>query len=79
MTKSLPSTKEAWKNDTLQNDEKLKTFGEQMKAAQPMPLISSWEKVSQTYLQSFEKMYRGDAAVDKEVEVFQKKAETILK
>ena len=79
MTKSLPSTKEAWKNDTLQNDEKLKTFGEQMKAAHPMPLISSWEKVSQTYLQSFEKMYRGDAAVDKEVEVFQKKAETILK
>ncbi|MCY1691567.1 hypothetical protein OVA29_13445 [Exiguobacterium sp. SL14] len=49
------------------------------KSAQPMPLISSWEKVSQTYLQSFEKMYRGDVAVDKEVEVFQKKAETILK
>ncbi|OAN15746.1 extracellular solute-binding protein [Exiguobacterium sp. RIT452] len=79
MTKSLPSTKEAWKNETLQNDEKLKTFGEQMENAQPMPLISSWEKVSQTYLQSFEKMYRGKAKVEDEVNVFQKKAETILK
>lgn len=79
LTNSLPSTKEAWKNEKLQNDEKLKTFGEQLKNAAPMPMITKWEKVSQTYLKSFEKMYRGASDVEPELKVFQKEAEDILK
>lgn len=80
MTKSLPSTKATWaENETLKNDEKLKTFGEQMEAAEPMPMMTTWEKVAQTYLQSFEKMYRGAATVEDEVKVFQEKAKSILK
>ncbi|MGA9468767.1 MAG: extracellular solute-binding protein, partial [Exiguobacterium marinum] len=80
MTKSLPSTKATWaENETLKNDEKLRTFGEQMEAAEPMPMMITWEKVAQTYLQSFEKMYRGAATVEDEVKVFQEKAKSILK
>lgn len=78
MTNSLPAAKEAWEDERLASDENLKTFGEQLQSAAPMPMITQWEKIAQTYLQSFEKMYRGTADVEQELKAFNKKAEDIL-
>ncbi|AMX83397.1 ABC transporter substrate-binding protein [Geobacillus subterraneus] len=78
MTNSLPATKEAWQDKALQENELYKTFGQQMEASKPMPMIKQWEEIAQTYLKSFEKIYRGGANVQKEMDVFNAKAEEIL-
>jgi multiple sugar transport system substrate-binding protein len=78
MTNSLPAAKEAWEDQSLQEDPLYKTFGQQMEASRPMPMIKQWEEIAQTYLKSFEKIYRGGADVQKEMDEFNKNAEEIL-
>lgn len=78
ITNSLPAAKKAWEDKSLQENQYYKTFGEQLKAAKPMPMITQWEEIAQTYLKSFEKIYRGKADVQKEMDEFNKKAEEIL-
>ncbi|MBB6284751.1 sugar ABC transporter substrate-binding protein [Geobacillus subterraneus] len=78
MTNSLPAAKEAWQDKALQENELYKTFGQQMEASKPMPMIKQWEEIAQTYLKSFEKIYRGGANVQKEMDEFNAKAEEIL-
>jgi multiple sugar transport system substrate-binding protein len=78
MTNSLPATKEAWKDKALQDDLLYKTFGQQLEHAKPMPMIKQFEEIAQTYLKSFEKIYRSNADVQKEMNEFNKKAEDIL-
>ncbi len=79
MTNSLPATQKAWEDESLTGNEFYKAFGEQMEASQPMPVIKQWEEIAQSYLKSFEKIYRGGADVQKELDNFDKKAEEILK
>jgi multiple sugar transport system substrate-binding protein len=43
-----------------------------------MPLLKPWEELSQNYLTTFEKIYRGGADVQNSLEDFNKKAEGIL-
>ncbi|UAL53240.1 MULTISPECIES: sugar ABC transporter substrate-binding protein [Metabacillus] len=78
MTNSLPSTKAAWEDESLKENPLYKTFGEQMKHSQSMPVMKEWEKIAQTYLSTFEKIYRGGADVEKELDQFNKKSEEIL-
>jgi multiple sugar transport system substrate-binding protein len=79
MTNSLPSTQKAWEDPSLKDNELYQAFGEQMESSKPMPVIKQWEKIAQTYLTSYEKIYRGGANVEKEMDAFQKKSEDILK
>ncbi|PLR77044.1 ABC transporter substrate-binding protein [Bacillus sp. V3-13] len=78
ITNSLPANKEAWNSEVLEGNEYYKVFGEQLENAQPMPVIASFEKIAQTFLSSFEKIYRGGADVQKEMDDFNKKAEELL-
>ncbi|KKI89848.1 ABC transporter substrate-binding protein [Bacillus sp. SA1-12] len=78
MTNSLPANKKSWEDKSLQENELYKTFGEQMENSQAMPVIKEWEEIAQTYLTSFEKIYRGGEDVQKEMDAFNKKAEEIL-
>jgi multiple sugar transport system substrate-binding protein len=78
MTNSLPATQKSWDDESLKGNEYYKAFGEQMKASQPMPVIKQWEEIAQTYLKSFEKIYRGQSDVQDEMDDFQKKSEKIL-
>jgi multiple sugar transport system substrate-binding protein len=77
-TNSLPASKEAWTNKALEEDEFYKVFGQQLQNAKPMPVIQSFEKVAQTFLSSFEQVYRGGKDVQKEMDSFNKKAEEII-
>lgn len=78
MTNSLPANKEAWNDKQLQENQYYKVFGEQLENAQPMPVIKPFEKIAQTFLSRFEKIYRGEADVQKEMDAFDQEAEEIL-
>jgi multiple sugar transport system substrate-binding protein len=79
MTNSLPAAQKAWEDDSLTGNEYYKAFGEQMKTAQPVPVIKQWQEISQSYLKSFERIYRGGEDVQKEMDAFDKKSDAILK
>jgi multiple sugar transport system substrate-binding protein len=75
---AMPAAKAAWEDPFLTGNDKLSVFGEQMNNAAPMPLIKSWEEISQSYLSTFEKIFRGGADVQKSLDEFNKKAEEAL-
>jgi multiple sugar transport system substrate-binding protein len=78
MTNSLPANKEAWNDKQLQENQYYKVFGEQLENAQPMPVIKPFEKIAQDFLSRFEKIYRGGADIQEEMDAFDKEAEEIL-
>lgn len=78
-TSSLPAATVAWENETLKNDEFYQVIGEQLNAAQPMPVITEWAQISQSYLKHFEVIYRSNADVKKELEAFNSDAAELLK
>lgn len=79
LTNSLPATNEAWKNEQLANNELYSTFGEQLQNARSMPTIPEFEKIAQTFLSSFERIYRGQVEVKEELKSFNEQANNILK
>lgn len=79
LTNSLPSSKKAWENPLLKEDANYKVFGEQLETAVPMPSTKQFEEIAQNFLSSFEKVYRTkDANIQKEMDSFNKKAESII-
>ncbi|PZE22325.1 sugar ABC transporter substrate-binding protein [Paenibacillus xerothermodurans] len=78
LSNTLPSTKKAWEDPSLTNDPNYKVIGEQLNASEPMPLIKPFEEIAQSYLKSFENIYRANANVQTEMDAFNKKAEQIL-
>jgi multiple sugar transport system substrate-binding protein len=78
LSNSLPSTKKAWEDDALTTDPNLKVIGEQMNNSEPMPVIKPWEEIAQNVLSTFEKIYRGNSDVQKELDSFNTKSEQIL-
>lgn len=54
-TNSMPARMDAWEDDMLKNDPYYKVFGEQMKTAEPMPLIPQFEEIAQLYGKSWNK------------------------
>ncbi|MDQ8734545.1 sugar ABC transporter substrate-binding protein [Paenibacillus sp. LHD-38] len=78
LSNSLPSTKKAWEDEALTTDPNLKVIGEQMNNSEPMPVIKAWEEIAQNVLSTFEKIYRGKAEVQEELDSFNAKSEQIL-
>ena len=79
LTKSLPSSQEAWNDPVLQDDANYKVFGEQLATAVPMPSTKTFEETAQSFLSSFEKVYRTPGIdIQKEMDTFNKKAESII-
>ena len=78
LSNSLPSTKKAWEDEALTTDPNLKIIGEQMNNSEPMPVIKPWEEIAQNVLSTFEKIYRGKAEVQEELDSFNAKSEQIL-
>lgn len=78
LSNSLPSTKKAWEDEALTTDPNLKVIGEQMNNSEPMPVIKAWEEIAQNVLSTFEKIYRGKAEVQEELDSFNAKSDQIL-
>lgn len=69
-TSSLPAATAAWEDDSLKNNEFYNVIGEQLNAAVPMPVITAWSQISQSYVKHFEVIYRNNVDVKKELEAF---------
>ncbi|MCQ6557314.1 sugar ABC transporter substrate-binding protein [Paenibacillus mendelii] len=78
-TSSLPAATAAWENDMLKNDPNYKVIGDQLNAAQPMPVITEWSPISENYLKHFEVIYRNNVDVKKEMESFNNDATKMMK
>ncbi|KIY21798.1 ABC transporter substrate-binding protein [Mesobacillus subterraneus] len=78
LTNTLPANKEAWNDKQLQENQYYKVFGDQLENAQPMPVIKPFEKIAQDFLTRFEKIYRGGADIQEEMDAFDKEAEELL-
>ncbi|GBG11359.1 ABC transporter substrate-binding protein [Paenibacillus agaridevorans] len=78
-TSSLPAATAAWEDDKLKNDVNYKVIGEQLNAAQPMPVITEWAQISESYVKHFEVIYRNNADVKKELESFNNDAIKLMK
>jgi multiple sugar transport system substrate-binding protein len=78
-TSSLPAATSAWENEKLKNNVNYQVIGEQLNAAQPMPVITAWAQISQSYLKHFEVIYRNNVDVKKELEAFNADAVKLMK
>ena len=79
LTSSLPANKTAWdENENLSADPLIAPFQEQLKTAKAMPLIPEFEEIAQSWLASFEMIYRGNADIKDVVEEFNETAKELL-
>lgn len=78
LANAMPAAKAAWDDPFLKENTYLTVFGEQMNNAQAMPLLKPWEELSQNYLTTYEKIYRGGEDVQKSLDDFNQKSEEIL-
>ncbi|REK54779.1 MAG: hypothetical protein C6W55_10690 [Thermobacillus sp.] len=78
LTKSLPANIAAWDAPLLKEDPKYQAIQEQLRHSEHMPMIVQWEKIAQTYLDSFERIVRANADIQAELDAFNAKAEQIL-
>ncbi|MCE7792900.1 sugar ABC transporter substrate-binding protein [Salipaludibacillus sp. CUR1] len=73
-TNTLPARQSAWDDEELQEDEKLAVFGDQLEEAVAPPVLSQWENIAQDLLSSLERINRGGADLDEELDNFQQQA-----
>jgi multiple sugar transport system substrate-binding protein len=73
-TNTLPARQSAWDDEELQQDEKLAVFGDQLEEAEAPPVLSQWENIAQDLLSSLERINRGGADLDEELDNFQQQA-----
>jgi multiple sugar transport system substrate-binding protein len=78
LANAMPAAQVAWEDEFFKSNANMNVFGEQLKNAQPLPVVNKWEEVGKDYLSSFEQIYTGGADVQKTMDEFQKKAEQTL-
>lgn len=76
---TLPSTKVAWENDVLANDEIMKVFGEQLNDANSTPMLKEWESIAQELNATLEKIFVGGEDINKALGDLDKKVESLMK
>ncbi|WP_255437438.1 sugar ABC transporter substrate-binding protein [Thalassobacillus sp. CUG 92003] len=77
MSNTLPSRVEAWEKSSLQDDPMYASFGKQLENANAGPQIEEWDQVTQELLDSIERINKGDADVEAELEKFNEKVQEI--
>ncbi|MGZ9585531.1 sugar ABC transporter substrate-binding protein [Paenibacillus marinisediminis] len=78
MSRALPASTAAWENEVFTTDANYKVIREQLDNSAPVPVIKEWDEISQLYVKSFERIYRGKADVQKEMDEFNKQVEKVL-
>lgn len=74
----LPANLEAWEDPALTDNEMVATFGEQLQATQPLPLIPEYERLGQEILNMLEQINRGGADIDQALEDYKAEAARVL-
>jgi multiple sugar transport system substrate-binding protein len=78
VSNTLPSRVDAWEEPKLKEDPLLSVFGKQLENTKASPKIKEFEKITQEFLASIERITVGGADVDSEIEKFNKKAKEIV-
>ncbi|MGA8978481.1 MAG: sugar ABC transporter substrate-binding protein [Pedococcus sp.] len=73
----LPSVQSAWEDPAISSDEKLATFGEQLKTAQAPPSFATWEQVVAQFDTELEKVTKQGADPGAALKAVQAQAESI--
>jgi len=73
-TNTLPARQSAWDDEELAEDDKLSVFGDQLEEAVAPPVLRQWENIAQDLLSSLERINRGGADIDEELENFKEQA-----
>lgn len=64
LSSALPSRPDAWTDSELAGNVRLRAFGEQLKTAQPTPMVPEWEQIADAIGREMEKAVRGTVTVD---------------
>ncbi|MBB3112583.1 multiple sugar transport system substrate-binding protein [Paenibacillus phyllosphaerae] len=78
LTGELPANMKAWEDPQLSDDANMAVVGEQLKNAEPMPLVKAWDNISQNFLKTFEQIYRADADIDAQLKDFNAQSQQLL-
>ncbi len=79
LSSTLPAATKSWEDAKLKNDPMLQTIRKQLDHSAALPQLAAWEEVSQQFIKSFERIYRGQADVQKEMDDFNQQAASIMK
>ncbi|MDN4079971.1 sugar ABC transporter substrate-binding protein [Paenibacillus polymyxa] len=79
LSSNLPATTKSWEDAKLKSDPMLLTIRKQLDHSAALPQLAAWEEVSQQFIKSFERIYRGHADVQKEMDDFNQQAASIMK
>ena len=77
LSTDLPSVQSAWQDPKLTADQKLATFGEQMKTAKAPPTFSTWEQISTKFDSQIEKVTKQGSDVAAALKTVQSEAQSI--
>ncbi|MFD0693736.1 extracellular solute-binding protein [Paenibacillus sp. GCM10027628] len=77
-TGELPANMKAWEDPQLKGDANMSVVGEQLKNAEPMPLVKSWDNISQNFLKTFEQIYRAKADINAQLKDFNAQSQQLL-
>lgn len=78
-TNSLPTNKDAWKNDTFTSNKMISVFGKQLENSQPVPALKQWDEIAQNYLKQWEQIVSNGKDVQKAMDELNTETETLLK
>lgn len=74
----LPANLESWEDSALNEDPMISTFGEQLSATQPLPLIPEFERLGAELVNTLEQINLADADIDQAIEDYKATASRIL-
>jgi len=78
LTSALPTVISAWESEDLKGDPIYEVFNEQLKNAEPMPLMPEFEEIAQNYLRHFEQINIGGKDVQEEMDTLTATTEKLL-
>ncbi|GAF13976.1 sugar ABC transporter, periplasmic sugar-binding protein [Bacillus sp. JCM 19046] len=74
----LPAIMDAWDNPILADNTMVSTFGEQLTATQPLPLIPEFERLGQELIKTLEQINRGGQDINQAIEEYKATVSRIL-
>lgn len=77
-TGELPANMKAWEDPQLSGDANMSVVGEQLKNAEPMPLVKAWDNISQNFVKTFEQIYRANGNIDAQLKDFNAQSQQLL-
>nr|WP_239533976.1 sugar ABC transporter substrate-binding protein [Thalassobacillus pellis] len=78
VSSTLPAVKEAWKDPMMQENPLYVTFGKQLENAKAGLQTPKFERIAQELLATIERIVKGGADIEKELEKFNQTAQSIL-